>query len=62
MKSFMTICNNNKHKGLKKSTGGMDFESYSGRLGDLNEFSKEYLKKPKKISNYKQIYADEIGQ
>ena len=27
----------------------MDLDSYSGRLSDLNEFSKEYIKKPKKI-------------
>ena len=46
---FYDHLHNNKHKGLKKSTGGMDFESYSGRLADLNEFSKEYLKKPKKM-------------
>ena len=31
---------NNKHKRLKKSTAGMDFDSYSGRLC---EFSKEYI-------------------
>ena len=39
---------NKKHKGLKKSTHGMDFDSYSSRLADLNEFSKEFFKKPKK--------------
>ena len=27
----------------------MDFDSYSARLANLNEFSKEYIKKPKKI-------------
>ena len=27
----------------------MDFDSYSERLSDLNEFSKEFLKKPVKI-------------
>ena len=27
----------------------MDFDSYSERLADLNESSKEYLKKTKKI-------------
>ena len=27
----------------------MDFDSYSERLADLNEVSKEFLKKPKKI-------------
>ena len=31
---------NKKHKRLKKSTAGMDFDSYSGRL---SEFSKEYI-------------------
>ena len=42
---------NKKHKGLKKSTHGMDFDSYSSRLADLNEFSifKEFFEKPKKI-------------
>ena len=27
----------------------MDFDSYSARLANLNEFSKEYIKKPKKF-------------
>ena len=27
----------------------MDFDSYSSRLADLNEFSKEFFKKPRKI-------------
>ena len=40
---------NKKRKGLKKSTHGMDFDSYSERLADLSEFSKEYFKKTKKI-------------
>ena len=37
----------------------MDFDSYSERFADLNEFSKEFSKKPKKkkltkkIPNYK---------
>ena len=39
---------NKKHKGLKKSTNQMDFNSYSARLADRNEFSKEYIQKPKK--------------
>ena len=46
---FDNHSDNKKHKGLKKSAGGMDFDSYSARLSDLNEFSKEYIKKPKKI-------------
>ena len=37
------------HKGLKKSTRGMDFDSYSERLADLTGFSKQFLRKPKKI-------------
>ena len=40
---------NKKHKGVKKSTCDMDFDFYSSRLADLNEFSKEFFKKPKKI-------------
>ena len=40
---------NKKHKGLKKSSRSMDFDSYSSRLADLNEFSKKKFKKPKKI-------------
>ena len=27
----------------------MDFDSYSGKLADLNEFSREFFRKPKKI-------------
>ena len=46
---FEDHSDNKKHKGLKKSTAGMDFDSYSERLSDLNEFLKEYIKKPKKI-------------
>ena len=46
---FDDHADNKKHKGLKKSTRGMDFDSYSSRLPDLNEFSKEFFKKPKKI-------------
>ena len=46
---FDNHSDNKKHKGLKKSTHGMDFDSYSSRLADLNKFSKEFFKKPKKI-------------
>ena len=48
-KRFNDHSDNKKHKGLKKSTRGMDFDSYSERLADLNEFLKEFLKKHKKI-------------
>ena len=54
---FIDHSDNKKHKGLKKSVRGMDFDSYSERLADLNEFSKEFIEKPKKmnkkVSNYK---------
>ena len=46
---FEDHSDNKKHKRLKTSTRGMDFDSYSARLGDLNEFSKEFFKKPKKM-------------
>ena len=47
--------------GIKKSPAGMDFDSYSERLSDLNEFSKEYIKKPKKIQQKRfQIINDSM--
>ena len=46
---FSDHSDNKKHKVLHKSTWGMDFDSYSERLSDLNEFSRDYIKKPKKI-------------
>ena len=39
----------------------MDFDLHSERLSDLNEFSKEYIKKPKKIQQKKvQIVSDSM--
>ena len=35
---FINHSDNKKHKGLKKSTPGMDFDSYSNRLSDLTEY------------------------
>ena len=40
---FIDHSDNKKHKGLKKSTPGMDFDSYSNRLSDLTEYSNEFL-------------------
>ena len=37
---FVDHSDNKKHKGLKKSNCGMDFDSYLSRLADLYEFSK----------------------
>ena len=45
---YIDHSDNKKHKGLTRGTGGMDFDSYSGILLDLNEFCRQYLK-PKKI-------------
>ena len=45
---YIDHSHNKKHKGLKRGIGGMDFASYSGRLVDLNEYCRHYLK-PKKI-------------
>ena len=38
---FTDHFDNKKHKGLHKSTRGMDFDSYSERLSDLNELSRD---------------------
>ena len=46
---FTDHSDNKKHKELHKSTRGMNFDSYSKRLSDLNEFSRDYIKKPKRI-------------
>ena len=45
---FSDHSDNKKHKGLHKSTRGMDFDSYSEKLSDLNEFSRDYIKKSQK--------------
>ena len=39
-----------KHKGLHKSTPGMDFDSYSSRLSDLTEYYTEFLTKPNPVN------------
>ena len=49
---FNDHSDNKKHKGLHKSTRGMDFDSYSKRLSNLNEFSRDYIKTPYQ-KNYK---------
>ena len=51
---FVDHSDNKKHKGLKKSTFGMDFDSYSNRLSDLTEFSNEFFSKPKKVEKIEQ--------
>ena len=51
---FIDHSDNKKHKGLKKSTPGMDFDSYSTRLSDLTEYSNEFLTKPNKVEQIEQ--------
>ena len=51
---FVDHSDNKKHKVLKKSTFGMDFDSYSNRLSDLTEFSNEFLSKPNKVEKTEQ--------
>ena len=51
---FIDHSDNKKHKGLKKSTPGMDFDSYSNRLSDLTEYSNEFLNTPNKVKQIEQ--------
>ena len=47
---FIDHSDNKKHKGVKKATADMDFDSYSARLSDLTEYYGEFVKPaPKKI-------------
>ena len=36
--NVLSIIQTTKNKGLKKSTPGMDFDSYPNRLSDLTEY------------------------
>ena len=51
---FIDHSDNKKHKGSKKSTPGMDFDSYSNRLSDLTEYSNEFLNTPNKVKQIEQ--------
>ena len=51
---FINHSDNKKHKGLKKSTPGMDFDSYSNRLSDLTKHSNEFLYNPNKVEQIEQ--------
>ena len=51
---FIDHSDNKKHKGLKKPTLGMDFDSYSTRLSDLTKYSNEFLTKPNKVEQIDQ--------
>ena len=51
---FVDSTDNKKHKGLHKSTPGMDFYSYSDRLSDLTEYYTEFITKPNPVKQIKQ--------
>ena len=51
---FVDATDNKKHKGLHKSTTGMDFDSYSSRLSDLTEYYTEFLTKPNPVKRIEQ--------
>ena len=49
LEEFDDFTNNKKHKGLKKSTPGMDFDAYCSRLATLGEYFNKHIKETKKI-------------
>ena len=46
---FDDYSNNKKHKGLKKSTTGMDFDAYCSKLATTSEYFDKHIKQTKKI-------------
>ena len=46
---FIDHSDNKKHKGIKKSTPGMDFDAYSNRLSDLIQYFNEFLTTDNKV-------------
>ena len=59
---FINDSDNKKHKGLKKSMPGMDFDSYSNRLSDLTEYSNEFLNKSNKFELIEQKRSQVINE
>ena len=59
---FIDHSDNKKHKGLEKSTPGMDFDSHSTRLSDLNKYLNEFLIKPNKIEQIEQKRFQAINE
>ena len=52
--SFIDHSDNKNHKRLKKSTPGMDFDSYSNQLSGLTEYSNKFLYNPNKVEQIQQ--------
>ena len=46
---FTDTSDNKKHRGLKKSTPDLDFDSCSNRLSDLTEYYSEFVTKPNPV-------------
>ena len=59
---FIDHSGNKKHKGLKKSTPGMDLDSYSTRLSDLTGYSNEFLTKPNNVEQIEQTRFQVINK
>ena len=53
-KRLVDTTENKKHKGLHKSTPGMDFDSYSAHLSDLTEYYTEFLDKVSLVKRIEQ--------
>ena len=51
----MDHSDNKKHKGVKKATADMDFDSYSARLSDLTEYYEEFVKPAPKTMEQKRF-------
>ena len=51
---FIGHSDNKKHKGIKKSMPGTDFDSYSNRLPDLTEYFNEFLTTDNKVEKIQQ--------
>ena len=51
---FVNYSDNKKHKGIKKLTPDMDFDSYSNCLSDLTEYFNEFLSTENKIQKIEQ--------
>ena len=52
---------NKKHKGLKKSTPGMDFDVYCSKLATINEYFDNHIKPTKKIKQKRfQVIKDSM--
>ena len=60
---FIDHSDNEKHKGVKKATADMDFDSYSACLSDLTEYYGEFVKlAPTKIEQKRFQVINELMQ